>query len=392
MWQVKIALLIPSLSRMAGGMFDSARWLAKSLQSEQQAHVEILSFDDGVSEQDLSFWQPLVVRCFVARGPASFRFAPALAEKLCGSDFDIVHVQGLWTYLSLAATKWAAKTRRPYLVTPHGMLDPWAIKHSSWKKQIAFWLFERRHLLSAGCIHAVSGGEALAIRELGLRNPICIIPNGVEIPGMDSDRLQAPWNGEFVAGRKVLLYLGRLHPKKGLQTFLRAWQRARSEKDKWVFVIGGWDQGGHRSDLEQLVNELAISNSVKFLGPLFDAKRGAAYRHASAFVLPSLSEGQPLTVLEAWSHALPVLMTGECNLGEGFEAGAAIRMEPTVESQVHALRALFSLSDAALREMGHRGGELVLANFSWSQSASQMSRVYQWLLGRSAPPDCVITD
>ena len=157
-------------------------------------------------------------------------------------------------------------------------------------------------------------------------------------------------------------------------------------------MIAGWDQGGHRKELEQLARELKITDSVHFAGPLFGEARETAYQNAKAFVLPSLSEGQPLVVLEAWSHGRPVLMTPECNLPGGFEKRAAIRMNTTVEGAAEGLGKLFALDEQALQEMGRRGRDLVIENFSWSQSASQMFAVYNWLLGRSGVPDCVLLD
>jgi poly(glycerol-phosphate) alpha-glucosyltransferase len=196
----------------------------------------------------------------------------------------------------------------------------------------------------------------------------------------------------MVSDRKVLLYLGRLHPKKGLSILLHGWKKATEREKGWTLVIAGWDQGGHRRELEQLTRELKIADSVLFTGPLFAEARDTAYQNADAFILPSLSEGQPLVVLEAWSHARPVIMTPECNLPEGFEERAAIRMSATVEGAAEALGKLFALEESALEEMGRRGRDLVTGNFSWSQIASQMFAVYEWLLGRSAPPNCMLFD
>jgi poly(glycerol-phosphate) alpha-glucosyltransferase len=272
------------------------------------------------------------------------------------------------------------------------MLDPWALHNSRWKKIIAGFAFERRHLKNAACIHAINRGEAAAIRAFGLKNPICIIPNGVEVPASNAADRTPPWATDMVGNRKVLLYLGRLHPKKGLSILLRGWKEAFKHEQDWILVIAGWDQGGHRRELEQLTRELKIAGSVQFTGPLFGKARDTAYQNADAFVLPSLSEGQPLVVLEAWSHARPVLMTQECNLPEGFENGAAIRMSATVEGVAGALGKLFASEKSALEEMGCRGRDLVICNFSWSQIASQMFAVYKWLLGHSAPPECVQFD
>lgn len=375
---------------------DAVRNLSRFLQSEHDIHVDVISVKDEFSVEDRPKWGDISVH-LVAPKYASFRFAPDLCRQLASLTPDLVHTHGIWTYLSLAAIRWSKShdsvRPRPYVVSTHGMLDPWALGNSRWKKIIAALVFERRHLENAACIHAFNRAEAAAIRAFGLRNPICVIPNGVELhlSKRAADRMQ-PWSADMVGDRKVLLYLGRLHPKKGLSIFLRGWKEASKRERGWVLVIAGWDQDGHRKELEQLARELQITDSVHFAGPLFGEARETAYQNADAFVLPSLSEGQPLVVLEAWSHARPVLMTPECNLPEGFEKQAAIRMNTTVEGTAEGLGKLFALDKPALQGMGRRGRDLVIKNFSWSQSASQMFAVYNWLLGRSAVPDCVLLD
>ncbi len=384
-------MLTPSISRRAGGLRDCVLNLARSLEEKHDVRVDVLSVEDEFAAADRPLWDPLSLHLARPR-LATFRYAPELSHNLSAPNLDLVHTHGLWTYLSIATLRWSQKRMKPYVVSPHGMLDPWALRNSRWKKRIASFLFERRHLKGAACLHAINRPEAVAMRNFGLKNPICVIPNGVEIPD-STTKLQPPeWGNEFESDRKVLLYLGRLHPKKGLPTLLRSWREAISKNGDWILVIAGWDQAGHRSELEQLVAQLGISDSVKFVGPLFGAQRDAAYQSATAFVLPSLSEGQPLAVLEAWSHALPVIMTRECNLGEGFEMGAAVRMEPTVASGTDALETLFSLGDAALREMGMCGKRLVASSFSWPRIAAEMFSVYQWVMGAGATPSCLLTN
>ena len=388
---MKLAMLTPSISRRAGGLRDCVLNLARSLEEKHDVRVDVLSVEDEFAAADRPLWDPLSLH--LARPKlATFRYAPELSHNLSAADPDLVHTHGLWTYLSIATLRWSQKRMKPYVVSPHGMLDPWALRNSRWKKRIASFLFEWRHLKGAACLHAINRPEALAMRNLGLKNPICVIPNGVEIPDSTSTLPPPEWGNEFVRGRKVLLYLGRLHPKKGLPALLRSWREAISKNGDWIFVIAGWDQSGHRRELEQLVAQLGISDSVKFVGPVFGAQRDAAYQSANAFVLPSLSEGQPLAVLEAWSHALPVIMTRECNLGEGFEMGAAIRMEPTIAGGINALETLFSLGDAALGEMGLCGKRLVASSFSWPQIAAEMFSVYQWVIGAGSTPSSLLVN
>lgn len=385
-------MLTPHISRRAGGLRDCVLYLSRSLQENHDIQIEVVSVDDEFAAEDRALWDPLSVHLSAPR-IRGFRYAPMLAEALLSTKPDLVHTHGLWTFLSVATTRWSRSGRpiKPYIISPQGMLDPWALRNSGWKKRIALKLFERRHLENAFCLHAVNPAEARAIRDFGLRNPICVIPNGVKLADSIGRSLPAPWSAEFGNGRKVLLYLGRLHPKKGLLLFLRSWQKALPRNPGWVLAVAGWDQAGHRTELEALASQLRISDSVKFLGPLFGAQRDAAYENSDAVVLPSRSEGQPLGILEAWAHARPVLMTTECNLEEGFEAGAAIRMECSIESEADALQNLFSLSGPALRETGRRGQALAKERFSWPKIAAEMFAVYQWMAGAGPRPGSLVT-
>jgi poly(glycerol-phosphate) alpha-glucosyltransferase len=185
----------------------------------------------------------------------------------------------------------------------------------------------------------------------------------------------------------MLLYLGRLHPIKGLSKLIEAWSMVRKEADKagWRLVIAGWDQNGHRKELETLAAKLDVSSRVSFVGPQFGAAKASYFREATTFILPSLGEAMPVTVLEAWSWRLPVLITPQCNLPEGAAAGAAIMMEPEVDSISMALGSLFSMSDTDLETMGTNGRRLVEERFEWPCIGRQMADVYDWMLGGTRP-------
>jgi poly(glycerol-phosphate) alpha-glucosyltransferase len=260
------------------------------------------------------------------------------------------------------------------------MLDSWALRNSRWKKLLAGWLYEDRHLRGAACLHALNKSEAAAIRAYGLRNPICVIPNGVDLPAQ-----QATVGGE----EKLCVFLGRLHPKKGLSILLRAWAQAMWAAAGWRLVVAGWDQGGHEHELRQLAGSLGLDGRVEFVGPKFGVEKAALLRGASAFALPSLSEGLPVAVLEAWSYGLPVVMTPECNLPEGFAAEAAVRMRADVAGVVEALDRLFGMKDEELRAMGVLGRRLVEERFTWARVAMEMMGVYEWVLGRGRRPESV---
>jgi len=306
---------------------------------------------------------------------------------LLAADLDILSVHGLWKYCSVASRRWHRRTRRAYIVHPEGMLESWALRNGRWKKLIAALLYENQHLGGAACLRALSEAEAQSMRAYGLRNPICVIPNGVDL----SDRCESNAKAQS-ENQKTLLYLGRLHPKKNISNLIRAWNETfnaqRGSGERWVLAIAGWDQGGYENQLRQI----AAGASVVFLGPRFGAAKSECYRSCDAFILPSLSEGLPMTVLEAWSYAKPVLMTPECNLPEGFSAKAAMRIGPSSDEIAAGLRQLVEMSDDERAAMGQRGRVLVATKFSCPRIGEQMRTIYEWVLGSGAPPETIRLD
>jgi poly(glycerol-phosphate) alpha-glucosyltransferase len=387
---MKVGHLTGSVSRKAGGLFHSVRNLA--IHTQNLGHqVTVFGLKDEFTEADLPAWGTVPVRAHRIVGPQGFGFSPGLIRSIETSRIDLLHVHGLWMYPSVASLSACRKRNIPCIISPHGMLDPWAVRNSAWRKKVAIWLYEGAHLRNAACLRALCESEAAAMRALGLRNAICIIPNGQKLP-VDAPGKQVCVGQSLTGGRRALLSLSRLHPKKGLPDLLRAWascQKTDPEAADWTLTVAGVDQNGHEGVLRRLVIELGIEKSVGFAGPLFNGCKAQAFERASAFVLPSLSEGLPNAILEAWAWRLPVLMTPQCNLPEGFAEGAAVRVDPNLESLNHGLRTLFRMSESEREQMGERGRRLVEERFSWPRVAERMVCVYNWKLGTGPRPDCV---
>ncbi len=391
---MKVGFLVGSISREAGGLFQSVRGLAKAVMSTNTT-ASVFGISDPKSAVDLLEWRPLSVRTFRPQLRA-WGYSNQLVPALLGADLDILSTHGLWKYCSIASHRWHRRTGRPYIVHPHGMVDSWALRNASLKKRIAALLYEDRHLRGAACLRALCDAEAQSMQAYGMRNPICVIPNGVDLPesfptsgfGVQDSALL-----RVAGGRKVLLYLGRLHPKKNLMNLIRAWAETlnsqRSTLNSWVLVIAGWDQAGHERELKKLTRDYGFTDGVQFLGPLFGQDKDAAYTACDAFILPSLSEGLPMTVLEAWAHAKPVLMTCECNLPEGFAAGAALKIGTATQEIAAGLKQLTQMSDQDRKTMGDRGRNLVETKFSWPRIGEQMRSVYEWILGGRTIPESV---
>lgn len=383
---IRTANLTDSISRKAGGLHESVRRLVQSLRV-CEVEVRVLTVEDEFTGEDLAVWQPVPVDIFPRSWPFAFGYAPGFLQVLQDYGPDLTHTHGIWLYPSIATAAYCTRRRVPYMISPHGMVDPWAVRHQRWKKVIAYAIYETNHLHGARCIRALCESEALSVRRMGLRNPVAVVPNGIDLPlnsGAEPGTSEAPWSNSMEPGRKVLLFLSRIHRKKGLDNLLRAWAKAKPRG--WGLVVAGWDQGGYEGELKAMKEDLGIGDSVFFAGPLFGEAKDAAYRRADAFILPSLSEGLPMVVLEAWAYGKPVLMTPECNLPEGFAADAAIRIEGTTDGIVKGLQNLLRFSDGDLKEMGAKGRRLVEERFTWNQIATQVKETYEWMLGGGPAP------
>src|SRR6266446_1993418 len=244
---MKVGFLVSSVSREAGGLFESVRGLAKAVTCAS-ASARVFGISDEQSAVDLQDWQPLFVETFQPQFRA-WGYSNQLAPALLSADLDILSTHGLWKYCSVASQRWHRQTGRPYIVHPEGMLESWALRNAKWKKRIAALLYEDRHLHGAACLRALCEAEAQSIRTYGVRNPISVIPNGVDLPQLTDSSVAEPASPAFrtfAQGRKILLYLGRLHPKKNLANLIRAWKQTfNSLRGDWVLAIAGWDQAGY---------------------------------------------------------------------------------------------------------------------------------------------------
>lgn len=359
------------LSRGSGGLFYAVSSLCKALASDG-LELTAVGVRDAYTQEDLSAWNPVPVVACNAVGP--LQYSEGVRSELRLREPELVHLHGLWLDAQWAALQWQRRTERAVVVSPHGMLDPWALKNSAWKKRLVGALFADELLRRASCIHALCRSEAEAIRAYGLKNPIAVIPNGVELPVLRDQKRE-------VGGQKTLLYLGRIHPKKGLSELLKAW--SNFSKD-WKLVVAGWDDGGHEAGLREQAGD-----RIEFVGPKHGTEKDQLLRSVDAFVLPSFSEGLPVSVLEAWSYQLPVVMTPFCNLPEGFSAGAAIEVQPDADSIFQGLEKLAELSEAERMAMGARGRGLVEEKFVWRGISENMRQVYAWCAGKGDPPACV---
>ena len=381
---LKVVQLTGHLSTAAGGFAASVPNLSRALADQRAIKVVVIGIEDANEEYTWKVGDRVAMYSIRSYGPRALGFAPQQQMLINAVAPDLLHSHGLWMYSSLTSSRWRRRAKRPVIISPRGMLDEWALGQSQAKKKAAWLLYERANLRGATALHALNEAEAQAIRRLGLIQPIAIVPNGIDL----SVATRTASDDEC----KTLLFLGRLHAKKGLTELLRAWARVQNimSYTRWHLSIAGWSNEGYERTLHRLIVDLDLADTVKLLGPCFGRDKETTLRRAHAFVLPSFSEGLPMAVLEAWSHSVPVLMTRACNLPEGFLAGAALEIRPEIDALAESLYQLAMMPADALREMGAAGRRLVETCFTWDAVAQEMSAVYRWLVDGGPPPSCVM--
>lgn len=369
----RVGLLTASASRLGGGVFEAVVGQAAMLR-ELGAEPVVIALSDRHSNEDRTRFGPSRVVLADRIGPGQIGFAPGLTRLLLGLELDCLHQHGIWMYPTRAAGNWARWTGRPYLISPHGMLDPWITARGRWKKALARWGYERRSWKLARGFHALTAREAADIAAETGRDDSVVIGNAAP----EAARSVGPVRAHSA------VYLGRIHPKKNLAALIEAWRAldgAGGLPAGARLTIAGWGEAG---DLAQLRAQLASAPaSIEFVGAVHGQAKLDLLRQARFLALPSLSEGLPMVPLEAWAVGTPVLMSNECNLAEGFAAGAAIDCGLTATSLQAALAQAFAMPATQWRAMAEAALGLARGPFSAPAIASQWGAAYARLMGIS---------
>jgi glycosyltransferase involved in cell wall biosynthesis len=330
--------------------------------------------------------QPYVGTGHPRRGiPARLGRSPAMARVLVGEGgaVDLIHDHGLWMMPNIYAARAARAAGRPLVYSVHGMLAPWALNRSRLKKRVVGLLGQDSALRRATCLHATAPSEVGEIRAVGLRQPVAVIPYGIDVP----DRLPPRAPGD----RRTLLFLSRIHPKKGVEVLLRAWQRVQGRFPEWDLVVAGPDNEGHLAAMEGLAANLGLQR-VSFPGPRYGADRDALMDRAEILVLPTFNENFGFVVAEALARGRPVVCTRAAPWAGLQEHRCGWWIETGVDALAACLDEALAADAGTLADMGARGREWVRRDLSWDRVGEMMAETYQWVLGRAGQPAWVETD
>lgn len=311
---------------------------------------------------------------------SKLRLSHELHHSLRQSSSDIFHAHGLWLMPNVYPAWVARSQRRHFVLSPRGMLGKDALKFSRLIKN-AFWYCAQKHAVNcASCLHATSDQEYDDIRAFGLRQPVAVVPNGVDVQELEGSRgtLRKP----------TVLSLGRIHPKKGLRRLVKAWKIIEDEFPSWCLEIVGPSELNHANELMDLVRQLKLKR-VSISGPVFGKEKMRRLEEAEIFVLSTLNENFGMTVAESLAAETPVISTKGAPWSGLVANNCGWWIDHGVAPLSAALRDAMTLNPKVRRAMGARGKAWMKADFGWSNIALEMTQVYEWLYGGGSPPPCV---
>lgn len=362
---MRIAMVANAISRKGAGIANAVEGLSASLLARGH-EVRVFAINDDAWCDDAASWQGAPVSTFNTIGPAAIGYAPEMLGAILTFAPEITHLHGLWMHSARSVAQWSRHSGRPFVISPHGMLASAALGYSPAKKRLARWLYHDRSFREAAGFHASSAREVQEIQSFGIKQPIDLVPHGIELRARP----------ERATPGRTILSLGRLHPVKGLDVLVDAWARIESRFPGWDLRIVGPDNHGYAAELRIRAKVQGLER-LTIEGPVYGDEKFERLAAAGLFVLPSRSENFALTVVESLMMGTPVVAsqgTPWSNL-VGRGCGAWVPAEPIAFAE--AIATLLQCCDSDRNAMGEAGREWVRETFSWAAVAQLAEAAYE---------------
>ncbi|MBD2201170.1 glycosyltransferase [Calothrix sp. FACHB-1219] len=393
---MKILIVVPALGKVYGGPSRSVIELAESI-GVQGINVDIVTTNANGSQSldvPLLTWikeKNYRIKYFTYWNFLDYKLSFSLTFWLLNNitNYELVHTNAIFSYPVLPVY-WSCQINKiPYVVTPRGMLEPWALAYKSWKKNLYFLALEKPALQKASSIQTLASSEAESIKHLDLKTPLVIIPNGIHKQDFESLPNPNIFYQQFpqTCNKKLIIFLGRIDPKKGLDLLATAFAQAYQKFPDIHLIVAGPDNIGFLPTADNYFIEAGCRNAVTFTGMLTDSLKYAALAAASIYVAPSYSEGFSMSVLEGMASGLPCVITTACNFPEAATAKAAHVVDINSDAIANALIDCLTNPEEA-KIMGDRARKLVFERYTWENIASQMKQVYTNII-ENKPIDAV---
>lgn len=283
--------------------------------------------------------------------------------------FDIVQLQSMWDLRYHKLAKICRRLNIPYIETPRGMLEPWSLAQKKWKKKLALWLYQMNDLNHAACIYTTADEEARNVKALGVKAPCSVIPNGIEV---DSYKCRTSMEGV----KKQVLFLSRIHVKKGIELLIEAWVRLIKDFPGWSLRIVGNGEADYVESLRKMTKSLGVMDSVIITEPVFGEAKVKLYQSSALFVLPSFSENFGMVIAEAMSCGLPVITTKYCPWEFLNKTQTGWCIDLSVDNLTDTLRQAMNMNPSELYEMGQRASLLVSEKYDYRSVAKKTLQLY----------------
>ena len=380
---MKITHVISSIDQSTGGPARSSTALINKLcENESIDFVDLFTL---YSEDPIitNFESPKTKIRFCK--PDFLKLSKELESGLNESGANIFHGHGIWDLSVSQMAKVARLMKIPYIISIRGMLEPWSLEQSKFKKKIAMLLYQHRDLKKASCLHATALMEADSIRALGYKNPIAVIPNGINLSEYPLKKI------EIVQKKKKVLFLSRIHVKKGIENLIAAWEKLDiSTRLNWELEIAGNGESDYIDSLNNLIKSKSLGESIRIVGSQFGDEKIRAYHDAHLFVLPTYSENFGIVIAEALACGVPVITTNGTPWEDIKEYNAGDWIEIGVDPLVTSLEKMMKKSDLELIQMGKNGRKLIEEKYSINSVADRFFELYSWILSKDKKPEFVI--
>ena len=312
-----------------------------------------------------------------------------LEEEILSGDYDLIHGQNLWDPFFNKMARIARKHRIPYMMTPRGCLEPWAYQGQGFmknlKKKIAMLLYQKKDLQLASCILATAQMEADNIRALGINSPIAIIPNGIDVSEYKCRPIEYK-----TSVKKQIVFLSRIHQKKGIEFLINAWEQLRDKYPEWNVVIAGNGEGAYINELKDMITLKGLQECVEIIPPVYGEAKHKLYCESSLFVLPTYSENFGMVIAEAMSCGVPCITTNGTPWKELHEKNLGWCIDLSLENVVKTISEAIELGQDALFEMGQRCSQHIKDTYQYTEVAAKNKAVYDWIVNGGGKPDYVI--
>jgi glycosyltransferase involved in cell wall biosynthesis len=357
---MKVIHFIAGIDRTAGGTTEYMRLLSSVLKNEVELIIATGSSDNPVVIEGVK------IKFFNTSFSKYKQMTREFAQFLEEEKPQLVHINGIWSPQNWLFQKEAQQQGIKVIVSPHGMLEPWILANNLWKKKIAMFLYQKKAIERADYIHATAVMEAENITKLGFKNPIIVIPNGI-----DSSEVKQI---KTVYGTLKMVFFSRIHPKKGIELLLEAW--CNVDTSGWVLEIAG-------NGVENYIKDLALSakkmTNVHFVGAQYGDDKWMFLQSADVMILPTHSENFGIVVAEALAVGVPVITTQGTPWEdlETYKCGWWIKL--SVINLEKSIVSAFNTAPEVLKEMGSNGRKLIAEKYDIKTIGKDLVNLYKIL-------------